>query len=88
MFTNLGLTNARLIVLILLIVKLRYYLIDMLGKIRGSEREREAAQPGDDMPGDNPIIAAAKEQLGLKFVPSKGTVETLVIDRAEKPGAN
>ncbi len=34
MFTNLGLTNALLIILVLLLVKLGYYLIDMLCKIR------------------------------------------------------
>jgi uncharacterized protein (TIGR03435 family) len=29
-----------------------------------------------------------EEQLGLKLVPAKGTVEVLVIDHAERPATN
>jgi uncharacterized protein (TIGR03435 family) len=34
------------------------------------------------------LFAALQEQLGLKLESQKGQVETIVIDRAEKPAAN
>jgi uncharacterized protein (TIGR03435 family) len=54
-------------------------------------------QPGPPPPGqDAPVIdpnlpslpAAMQEQLGLKLEPTKGSVEVLVIERAERPTAN
>jgi uncharacterized protein (TIGR03435 family) len=34
------------------------------------------------------VFSAVQEQLGLKLVPAKGPVETLVVDAAQKPEAN
>jgi uncharacterized protein (TIGR03435 family) len=35
-----------------------------------------------------PLLTALQDQLGLRLVPSKGPVETLVIDHIEKPSGN
>ena len=35
-----------------------------------------------------PLFAAMQEQLGLKLVPTRGMVRTMVIDRADRPQAN
>jgi uncharacterized protein (TIGR03435 family) len=40
---------------------------------------------GDDLPG---LFTAVQEQLGLKLEPSKGPVDTLVIDHIEMPSEN
>jgi uncharacterized protein (TIGR03435 family) len=44
---------------------------------------------GDDNPDSGPsIFSVIQEQLGLKLETTKGPIETLVIDHAEKPSAN
>ena len=50
-----------------------------------------AAAPDKTATGADPkpsIYASVQEQLGLKLVPNKGQVDTLVIDHAELPTAN
>jgi len=44
--------------------------------------QQETADSGPD------IFAALEEQLGLKLVPAKGPVDTIVVDRIEKPSPN
>ena len=49
----------------------------------------ETGPSADNGTADLPsVFSAVQEQLGLKLVPSKGPVETLVIDAAQKPDAN
>lgn len=50
-----------------------------------SDAEAESSREDDNAPS---LYTALEEQLGLKLVPRKGTVETLVIDQAEMPSEN
>ena len=48
-------------------------------------RREEVSTDISDLP---PLLVALQEQLGLKLIPSKGPVETLIVDSAQKPDAN
>lgn len=52
---------------------------------RVSESKADNGNGTDAAPS---IFTAIEEQLGLRLVPTKGPVETLVIDQVEKPSAN
>jgi uncharacterized protein (TIGR03435 family) len=45
-------------------------------------------QPGDPAEGRPTLFKALEEQLGLKLVPAKGPVKSLVIDHIERPSPN
>ena len=52
-------------------------------------RPDDAGPATDNAAPDAPsVFSAVQEQLGLKLVPTKGPVETLVVDAAQKPEAN
>jgi uncharacterized protein (TIGR03435 family) len=52
-------------------------------------RPDETGPAADNAAPDLPsVFSAVEEQLGLKLVPTKGPVETLVVDAAQKPEAN
>ena len=48
----------------------------------------DAPRPAPSDAGGPSIFTAIQEQLGLKLESQKGPVETIVIDRAEKPSEN
>jgi uncharacterized protein (TIGR03435 family) len=50
-------------------------------------REDLPADGGDNADAPS-VFSAVQEQLGLKLLPGKGQVETLVVDGAQKPEAN
>ncbi len=54
----------------------------------GSTAEQLAEMGLGDHDSGLPIAAALREQLGLRVVPAREQVETLVIDNAERPSAN
>ncbi len=45
-------------------------------------------QPGDPAEGRPTIFKALEEQLGLKLIPAKGPVRSLVVDHIERPSPN
>ncbi|WP_158823192.1 TIGR03435 family protein [Granulicella sp. S156] len=51
-------------------------------------RPEEAAAGSDDNADVPSVFSAVQEQLGLKLVPGKGPVQTLVVDAAQKPEAD
>lgn len=56
-----------------------------------SERLSNSTAPSDDpAPADAPpgLVTAIQEQLGLKLVPAKGTMNVVVIDHVERPSKN
>jgi uncharacterized protein (TIGR03435 family) len=63
----------------------------LTGKYNLSLRWTPDDQDPDDNGSDNQaphLFTALQEQLGLKLEPSKGPVDTLVIDHVEMPTAN
>jgi uncharacterized protein (TIGR03435 family) len=48
----------------------------------------EAGKEPDDIDPNSTVFTALKLQLGLQLIPSKGKVEILVIDHAERPTEN
>jgi uncharacterized protein (TIGR03435 family) len=56
-----------------------------------SEQLSNSSAPSDDSaPPDSPpgLVTAIQEQLGLKLVPAKGTMNVIVIDHVERPAMN
>jgi uncharacterized protein (TIGR03435 family) len=48
----------------------------------------QTAEPTDDGGPNAAMIVAVQEQFGLKVIATKGPLEVLVIDHAEKPSQN
>jgi uncharacterized protein (TIGR03435 family) len=58
-------------------------------KMAGMQLMRDGAPAPASDPTDAPsIFTAFQEQLGLKFEPGKGPVESIVIDHIERPSEN
>ena len=54
-----------------------------------AEPRQATTDPGTITPDDVPeFFTAVREQLGFKLVPSKTTVEILVVDHVERPTEN
>jgi uncharacterized protein (TIGR03435 family) len=51
-------------------------------------RSEEGGAPGGENSDAPSVFSAVQDQLGLKLVPSKGPVEKLVVDSAQKPETN
>lgn len=58
------------------------------GQLRGAGDPPAPANPAPPDPDGPNIFTALQEQLGLKLEAAKGTVNFLVIDRAERPSEN
>jgi uncharacterized protein (TIGR03435 family) len=54
----------------------------------------DETQFGGDVPAASadapsaPLFSAVQQQLGLRLVPTRGLVDALIVDKAERPSAN
>jgi uncharacterized protein (TIGR03435 family) len=62
--------------------------LDYTAQPPGMTAAAAAAMGLPDLEPGLPIIASIREQLGLRVVPARASVEILVIDHAERPAAN
>jgi len=53
----------------------------------GAEPPREGDRPAPQADGPG-LFAAIEDQLGLRLVPEKGTVEVFIVDHLERPNLN
>jgi len=64
------------------------YDFDLEWAIEGTRLAGGPSPPVEADSASKPDIFSSIQQLGLKFEPAKGAVETVVIDSVEKPGEN